>query len=277
MGTEMSAIEHAITLYKQNDDKAFELFEESFKKDSRTFLQELSGAVATQKLRFDECSTIAAIFHRLEKNQISVEIYKLLISKEENLEKEIERQDDPEVKKELMAIKARMGFSLGRDYNDLGITYVEIGDKDKAKDMILKAYNEDVKHQKLHQAALMPAYRNLSLILIWEARIFYDKKEYFPSFLMAWISVELSLVRLWFKILVEREYSNTKMKWLGRLDTAIIIEALYLTDKLTEEEKTDIDNLRGRRNDIIHATGATPTEGETNRVIGLALSLHSKE
>lgn len=273
----MSVIEHAIGLFKQNDDKAFEILEKLFKKDPRTFIQELSGAIDAQKLRFNECSVIAAIFHRLKKNDISLEIYRLLITKEEDLEKQIEKQNDTEVKKKLMAFKAGMVFSLGRDYNDLGITYVEVGDKDKAKDMILKAYNEDIKHQKLHQAALMPAYKNLSLILIWEARIFYDKKEFFPSFLMAWISVELSLMRMWFRILVKRKYSNTKMKWLGRLDIGIIAEVLHLVNELTEKEKTDIDNLRGRRNDMIHATGATPTEGETSRVVDLAFLLHSKE
>ena len=67
------------------------------------------------------------------------------------------------------------------------------------------------------------------------------------------------------------------MKWLGRLDIGIIVEVLHLVDELTEKEKTDIDNLRGRRNDMIHATGATPTEGETKRVIDLAFLLHSKE
>lgn len=273
----MPAIEHAIALFKKKDNKAFKLLEDLFRKNSEAFLQQLSSAIDTERLGFNDCSSIAAIFHRLKKNEISVEIYKLLISKEENLENQIERQSDPNAKKELIAFKTRLGFSLGRDYNDLGITYVEIGDKDKAKDMILKAYNEDIKHQKLHQAVLMPAYKNLSLVLIWEARIFYDKSEFFPSFLMAWISVELSLMRMWFKMLVEREYSNTKIKWLGRLDIGIIIEALYLAEELTDEEKTDIDNLRGRRNDIIHATGATPTKGETTRAIDLALFLHSKK
>ncbi|MCK4481736.1 hypothetical protein KAU55_00810 [Candidatus Bathyarchaeota archaeon] len=267
----------AIRLFRKKEKKAFQIFEEAFRKDSSTFLQELSNALDTQKLRFDECSVIAATFHRLGKTAISIEIYKFLVSKEENFERQIEKQDNPEVKKKLMALKDRMVFSLGRDYNDLGITYVEIGDKDKAKDMILKAYNEDVKHQKWHQAALMPAYRNLSLILIWEAKIFYDKKEFFPSFLMAWISIELNLMRMWFKTLVERSYSNTKMKWLGRLDIGIIVETLYLIGKLTIEEKNDIDSLRGRRNDIIHATGATPTEGEITRVMNLAFLLHSKE
>jgi hypothetical protein len=273
----MSATEQAIAFFRQEDKKAFELFEEVFRKDSGTFLQELSVAIDAQRLRFDECSTIAAIFHSLGKNDVSIEIYKLLISKEEDLEKQIEMENDPEVKKKLIAFKDGMGFSLGRDYNDLGITYVEVGEKDKAKDMVLKAYNEDVEHQKLHQAVLMPAYRNLSLILIWEARIFYDKTEFFSSFLMAWISVELSLMRIWFKALVKRGYSNTKISWLGRLDIGIVIEALYLLAKLTDQEKTDIDCLRGRRNDVIHATGATPTEGETRRIIDLALSLHSKE
>lgn len=267
----------AIKLFRKEEKKTFQIFEEAFRKDSSTFLQELSNALDTQKLRFDECSVIAATFHRLGKTAISIEIYKFLVSKEENFERQIEKQDNPEVKKKLMALKDRMVFSLGRDYNDLGITYVEIGDKDKAKDMILKAYNEDVKHQKWHQAALMPAYRNLSLILIWEAKIFCDKKEFFPSFLMAWISIELNLMRMWFKTLVERSYSNTKMKWLGRLDIGIIVETLYLIGKLTIEEKNDIDSLRGRRNDIIHATGATPTEGETTRVMNLAFLLHSKE
>jgi len=83
--------------------------------------------------------------------------------------------------------------------------------------------------------------------------------------------------RMGCKMLVEREYSNTKIKWLGRLDIGIIIEVLYLADELTDKEKTDIDNLRGRRNDVIHATGATPTEGETRRAMDLALLLHSKE
>lgn len=272
----MKEFEYALALFKQKDNKGFELLEENFKRNPSVFLQELSDVIKAQKLRFDECSTIAAIFHRLKKNNISIEIYKLLISMEENLEKQIKREKDPEAKKKLISFKAGMAFSLGRDYNDLGITYVEVGDKDNAKDMILKAYNEDVKHQKLHKAALMPAYKNLSLILIWEAKIFFDKKECFPSFLMGWVSVELSLMRIWFKTLLERNYSDNKIKWLGRLDIGVIIESLYLVDKLTDEEKTDIDTLRGRRNDIIHATGATPTEGESRRVIDLAFLLHSK-
>lgn len=277
MSTFNTKVELAIALFRKREEKAFELLAELFGEDSGGFLQKLSEFIDTRKLRFDECSTIAAIFHSKNRNDISVGVYKLLISKEENLLKIIEKETDPEKKRKLQSFASEMVFSLGRDYNDLGITYVEIGDKDKAKDMILKAYNEDVTHQKLHQAALMPAYRNLSLILIWEAGIFYDNKEFFPSFLMAWISIELSLMRIWFKILRERNYSNQKMKWLGRLDIGIIAETLYLLNRLTEGEKTDIDNLRGRRNDIVHATGSTPTEGETKRALDLALLLHSKE
>jgi tetratricopeptide (TPR) repeat protein len=271
----MSNVLGAISLFKKGDPKKLDIFYEIFKKDPKKFMDEISQALDTEKFSFRECSLLAQFFMKQEVYDISVKLYELLISIEERLEKQIEKENDSAKKDKLERYKERMEFSLGRDYNDLCVTYMNMKDIDNAKKMILKAYDEDVKHQKLFQAALMPAYRNLSLILIWEAEEFYKQQNYFPSFLMAWISIELSIRRLWFSLLEKRGYSNNKKEWLGKLDIGVIVENLYLVGELSDEIPL-IDTFRGKRNDIIHATGLAPTRGETKKAIEVAYALHSK-
>jgi len=73
----------------------------------------------------------------------------------------------------------------------------------------------------------------------------------------------------------KKGYTPKQKKSLSRLDIGIIVENLFLVGILTTE-KSQIDTFRGKRNNIIHATGVAPTNGETENAIKLANLLYKK-
>lgn len=152
--------------------------------------------------------------------------------------------------------------------NNFSLVLLQTGRIKEAKKFILRAYDLDVKHRKF-KAALLPAYRNLSWILINEAENYNAKDDYLPAFLLSWISIELSLRRLWFELIEKYRYNG---KRLSRWNVSYIIEILSLLGIITSL-KNDIETARGRRKSIVHATGETPTEGETNKCIQTATKL----
>jgi len=70
---------------------------------------------------------------------------------------------------------------------------------EKARNLIFNAYNYD---KKAHEDwRLKPAYKNLCYVRAIEAVDYYYKKEVFTAFVLGWVSIEMSLYRIWFKLI----------------------------------------------------------------------------
>ena len=80
-------------------------------------------------------------------------------------------------------------------------------DFEMAKDLTFRAFMFDVKAEpkkNLVDVANFPAFKNAILIRNIEAELYSNKKLCFIAFLLGWISVEMSLVRLWCKFMQEQ-------------------------------------------------------------------------
>jgi hypothetical protein len=127
----------------------------------------------------------------------------------------------------------------------------------------------------LHEEPLvMPAYKNLCLLRAVEATYFTQLSAYLSAFLIAWMSIEMSIYRIFYLHLKENKYSKRKIEDLQRWNIDTIIEVLYLNkcDPEFSKQKDNIDALRKLRNHLIHGDIFEVTEGEAKRCIDVALA-----
>jgi hypothetical protein len=137
-----------------------------------------------------------------------------------------------------------------------------------AKDLTFKAFVFDVpKKGLLFKGVLMPAFKNLVLIRNIESEDFLNKGELFTSFVLGWISVEMSLLRIWSRFLEMMKYSNGKRQDMMGWDVKLIIEILSMAKIIPPEIRNALDRLRETRNRLIHGTELVPTEGEVRGCI----------
>lgn len=137
--------------------------------------------------------------------------------------------------------------------------------------MIFKAWEID---QNIHEdPRLLPAYKNICYIRAVEAVYYFDQGDSFTAFILGWISIEMSIYRIWYKLLTEtfpgsKEKIDSLMKWT--VDP--ILETLFLSkiDNRFMKLKSDVDMLRGFRNDLIHGRIADITRGTARRCIDIA-------
>lgn len=144
----------------------------------------------------------------------------------------------------------------------------------QARELTFKALKFDAPRRgELIEGALKPPFKNLVLIRNIEAEIFLKKKDYFTAFILAWISVEMSLSRIWFKFLKDRGYGKDKREWFANWDTAFIIETLSMLGVVDPKMKSDLDCLRTLRNNVIHGIMPHPDKGQVCRCIKLGRAL----
>lgn len=144
----------------------------------------------------------------------------------------------------------------------------------QAKDLTFKALKFYVRGKgELIEGALKPPFKNLVLIRNLEAELFLRKKDFFTAYVLAWISVEMSLTRIWLQFLKNQKRGKKKRKWFADWDIAFVIEALFMLGIINPELKNDLDCLRQLRNDVIHGTLAYPEEGQISRCIKLGRAL----
>lgn len=127
----------------------------------------------------------------------------------------------------------------------------------------------------LHEEPLIfPAYKNLCLLRAVDATYYIQEKEYLPAFLLAWMSIEMTIYRIWYSHLRDNHYSKGKTDDLARWNIDIIIEVLYLNqcDSKFTELKTELDSLRKTRNNLLHGNTFEITESEAKRCIDAALA-----
>ena len=166
-------------------------------------------------------------------------------------------------------------ISLLNPMIDSGVVYPK--KLDIVKKFIVKAFNFDVpKRNKLIEGALAPAFKNFILIRSIESDLFLQKGELFTSFLLGWISIEMSLIRMWLQYLRDKKFSNEKRQSLAKWDISIITEALFMVGILDQQIKDDIDCLRGFRNDVVHGILVHPEKGQIERCMKLGSDLYLK-
>jgi pentatricopeptide repeat protein len=165
--------------------------------------------------------------------------------------------------------------------NDYGATLlnqmmtVKIIDKEKldvARKLIFEAFKFDKEVSKDFYA--YPAYRNLCYLRDIEAIRYYNQNEDFTAFVLSWMSIEMTILRIWFQFIKNRmpDVSKEKVDKLMRWDIEPIVETLFLgqVDGSFKEIKRDLDTLRGIRNDLLHGKIDNPTHGNAKLCIDVA-------
>ena len=141
----------------------------------------------------------------------------------------------------------------------------------QGKMLVFRAWGID---QCLHEdPRLLPAYKNLCYIRAVEAISYFDEGDYFAAFILGWISIEMSIYRIWYKFLRETfTGSKGKVDDLMRWTVDPVTEALSLSkvDPLFVNLKSDLDRLKGFRNGLIHGSIADVTKGTARDCITIA-------
>jgi len=142
---------------------------------------------------------------------------------------------------------------------------------ERGRSIIFKAYRYD---RKVHEDwRTKPAYKNLCYLRAIEAVYYYTQKEFFTSFVLGWLSIEMSLYRIWFQFVTNK--TTMKIRELMRWDSDHIIETLFLggVDEDYKIIKNRLDILRGIRNRLLHGEIDNPTLGNVKLCIDTALKL----
>lgn len=139
-----------------------------------------------------------------------------------------------------------------------------------AKEYTFRAFVFDVPKKKLlYKGVLMPAFKNLVLIRNIESEHFLNRKEHFTSFILGWISIEMSLLRIWSKFLEKLGYGEGKREDMIRWDIKLIMEILSMANVIQPKIKSILDTLRETRNRLVHGTQLDPTEGQIRSCINV--------
>lgn len=144
---------------------------------------------------------------------------------------------------------------------------------DLAESKISKAATID---KYLHEEPLiLPAYKNLSLLRAVNATYYIEEKANLPAFLLAWMSIEMTIYRIWYSHLRENHYSKEKTDELARWTVDTIIEVLFLNkcDAKFIELKAELDSLKNIRNHLLHGKTFEISEAEAKRCVDVALML----
>lgn len=125
---------------------------------------------------------------------------------------------------------------------------------------------------------LLPVYKTLCVLRNMEAVSYLERKEVFTAFVLGWLSIEMSVYRLWYRY-ISKTYESIKhrkklqsfMKW----DVERVMEILFMSDPDPEyvKIKPQLDCMRGIRNNLLHGELASPTEGHTKTCILTAQSM----
>jgi|GEM_PF-5578896 len=141
----------------------------------------------------------------------------------------------------------------------------------RARSLIFKTLQYD---KKVHEDwRTKPSFKNLCHLRAIEAVYYYNKKDSFTAFILGWLSIEMSLYRIWFQFVKNKTSKRIEdlMKW----NSEHIIEALFLGDAGEDFKsiKNNLDTLRGIRNKLLHGDIEKPTWGNVRLCINTALAL----
>jgi len=115
-----------------------------------------------------------------------------------------------------------------------------------------------------------PIYKNLCFLRVVEAEYYAQNKAYLPAFLMACMSIEMSIYRIFYQHLKEKHYEKGSLLRLNNLDNIIEILFLNKCDPELVKSKAELTALKGLRNDLIHGDVFEISKGEAKCCIDLA-------
>lgn len=152
---------------------------------------------------------------------------------------------------------------------------------DLARTLVFQAFAFDKKVAK--DWYQYPAYKNLCFLRVMEAVYYHNEKDTFAAFVLGWMSVEMTIYRIWHQLLTLRGASGTDdlMRW----NSDSIIKVLSISEvseklKRTRADlevfrtvKSDLDTLKGIRNRLLHGDIDNPTPGDSTCCIDTALRL----
>jgi hypothetical protein len=137
-------------------------------------------------------------------------------------------------------------------------------------------YDATIIDRHLHEdPRLLPAYKNLCLLRIVEAITYLNEREAFTAFLLAWMPIEMTICRIWYKLSKENYEGKGKIDALERWNIDTVIEVLFI-NKIDPEFcklKPELDSLKGFRNDLLHGRMLEITEGQARHSIEVAQKL----
>lgn len=146
----------------------------------------------------------------------------------------------------------------------------------EARDYVYKAFIFDAegKPKKILHASDAPAYRNIIIFRNIESELYYNKKEYFTSFVLGWISIEMNLNRIWCKHLNVLSEDDALKEKLLRYNADEMIDQIYLHGIINKELRDELNKYRSLRNDLVHGTEVDVTPGDVMNVITLGRRLY---
>ncbi len=116
---------------------------------------------------------------------------------------------------------------------------------------------------------------NMCTIRVLEAISYFQKEDRFTSFVLGWMSIEMILSCIWYRLLRCTYYSKDKIDSLQRWNIDTIMEVLLLKDNVAgfKSIKPSLDTLKGTRNDLLHGTIFEVTKGQARSCIEIAYKL----
>jgi hypothetical protein len=153
---------------------------------------------------------------------------------------------------------------------------------DLARKLIFKAYAFDTKVSA--DCYTYPAYNNSCFLRAMEAIYYNEQKDSFAAFVLGWMSIEMTLYRIWHQFLKLKSVDGIDdlMRW--NLDTIIKVLSLAEVDENLKYTKADLNNLksliigslrnlRKTRDRLLHGKIDNPTSGQSTQCVNTALKL----
>lgn len=154
-------------------------------------------------------------------------------------------------------------------------------DLDLARKFISEAYGFDKKVSS--NPYEYPAYKNLCYLRTIEACFYYSQTDLFIAFVLAWMSIEMTITRIWNKFLSLKSVNGKPLEDLKIssiikiLGDSVIDDKLKMAKKDLKEFKNEVgnlNNLRRVRKQLLHGYTDNPSTEQTEQCIETALKLH---
>ena len=206
---------------------------------------------------------------------LALKIYERLIGAENAFLKEIENAEG-NYREKLEKALLTAGLSLGADWHDKGVA-LELSKKlPEARRAYQAAFNEDMKHQGESTAKRMMAWRSLARLTAIDAAVLNQNKFSLSAFVTAWISIEMSLRRLWLIELGRQGCDGILQECLKEFEIFHIIGSLGKLKMLSKHEVKELNRFRKIRNKAVHFE-KSPDHSTTQSCWRFALDFADKE
>jgi len=246
--------------YQQSPDELMTLIVNGIKNDDATYVRTVKGMDEKTQTYSSVWNTIALTYMHEEMFEKSKLLFQEMI---------------------------RQGTSDPSTLNNFGVVLIQEIVKTKkiipdniieAKKAIFQAFTFDMdakltRSKKFIRAALLPAFKNLIFIRSIESELFFQQKRYFFSFILSWLSIEMSLNRIWLQYMENNGYSNAFRSELMRNDIKPIIDTLFVLDIIDENTKNTLHRFRSTRNDILHGMQFDSTIADARNCLKMSRQL----